>query len=114
MATIPLRGARKQQGERCVSVRARRRFDLAPGSLAMAVAYGAADGFSYICAVYTCDCGSRTAMHAHKAGVLLLDGLAVKDQKGWLTSAPTVQQATLKARSTSNDRGTRRIRPLAG
>jgi len=80
----------------------------------MAVAYGAADGFSYICAVYTCDCGSRTAMHAHKAGVLLLDGLAVKDQKGWLTSAPTVQQATLKARSTSNDRGTRRIRPLAG
>ena len=102
------------------------RFDLAPGPLlavrsttrdtpaTMAVAYGAADGFSYICAVYTCDCGSRTAMHAHKAGVLLLDGLAVKDQKGWLTSAPTVQQATLKARSTSNDRGTRRIRPLAG
>src|SRR5207245_2496192 len=36
----------------------------------MAVAYGAADGFSYICAVYTCDCGSRKAMHAHKAGVL--------------------------------------------
>jgi hypothetical protein len=36
----------------------------------MAVAYGAADGFSYICAVYMCDCGSRTAMHAHKAGIL--------------------------------------------
>jgi hypothetical protein len=39
-----------------------------------------------------------------KPAFFLVDGLAVKDQKDWPTSAPTVQHATLSARSTRKSR----------